>query len=103
MIIQPSLPADAAADLQKNRLAGVATGTSNSGSSTNATDPSLNRMRELSLAEADGEFDAGDSSTADSWTNFLSSSMGTQGGTVLAAQANLNPATAYSLLQSSPK
>jgi hypothetical protein len=103
MIIQSSLPADTtAADLLNSRSAGASAGLPNNTSSPNATDPGLNRMRELSLAGTDGDFAPGDSTSADGWTNFLRSNILSQGGTALAAQANQNPETAFSLLRSSP-
>jgi hypothetical protein len=103
MIIPSSLPADTtAASLQNSRTTSASAGLPNNGSSTTATDPGLNRMRGLSLAGQDGDFAAGDSTAADGWTNFLRSNILSQSGTTLAAQANQNPETAFSLLQSSP-
>jgi hypothetical protein len=102
MIVQSSLAADTAINLQKSRTASTSTGTPSNSSQANAADPSLNRMRELSMAESDGAFGSDDTTAADGWMSFLQSNLSAQGETALAAQANLNPATAYSLLQSSP-
>ncbi|MGA3179225.1 MAG: hypothetical protein ABSF38_02650 [Verrucomicrobiota bacterium] len=100
MIINTSLPADStAADLQNSRPAAASAGSPNAGSPPAATDTTSDRMRELSLAGQDGDWASQDIAAADRWTGFLRSNIPSRAGTALAAQANQNPETVFSLLQ----
>ncbi|MGD1084500.1 MAG: hypothetical protein ABSA47_07085 [Verrucomicrobiota bacterium] len=98
MIINASLPAESAAASPRHSRTATAS-PSNAASPKTAPDTTLDRMRELSPAGQEEDWSGLDSAAADTWTSFLHSNILSQAGSALAAQANLNPETAFTLLR----
>jgi hypothetical protein len=104
MLINTSLSSETAArDLQKSRgtdssstPAGAA-GQTTGGDSTRSADAASGLQGRFAL-DAAGVPEIPDESGADQVTEFLRSNLLSQPGTALAAQANVNPESAYSLL-----
>jgi hypothetical protein len=92
MIINSSLPVESTAAAPRHSRA-------NPAPPQIPTDPAPDRMLELRAAGQDEDGADLDPKAADAWTGFLHSNILSQAGTALAAQANQNPETVFSLLR----
>jgi hypothetical protein len=100
MIINSSLPAEsAAAGLRNSRATPAPAGSGNTASSQTAPGADLDGTRQLRPAAQDEDWAGLDPKAADVWTGFLQSNVLSQSGTALAAQANQDPDTVFTLLR----
>ena len=100
MLINTSLPPETAArDLRNSRPAEASPAPAGAASQTTAPAPAVRQLEASAPLAEDGVAGITDAAGADQATEFLRASLPSQTGLALAAQANLNPETAYHLLQ----
>jgi hypothetical protein len=100
MLINTSLsPETAARDLRNSRAAEASPAPAGAASPTTAADSAVRRLEGPAPLAEDGVAGITDAAGADQVTEFLRANLPSQPGPALAAQANLNPESAYHLLQ----
>jgi hypothetical protein len=100
MLINTSLsPETTARDLRNNRAANASPAPAAAASPTTAADSAVRRLEGPASLVEDGVSEITDAAGADQVTDFLRANLSSQPGLALTAQANLNPESAYHLLQ----
>jgi len=100
MLINTSLPPETAArDLRNSRAADSPPAPTGPATQTPVADSTLGRLQGLVPLDEDGVPAITDAAGADQVTDFLRANLSSQPGLALTAQANLNPESAYHLLQ----
>jgi len=100
MLINTSLPPETAArDLRNSRAADSPPAPTGPAPQTPGADSTLGRLQGLVPLHEYGVPDITDAAGADQVTDYLRANLLSQPGAALAAQANANPESAYSLLQ----
>ena len=100
MLINTSLsPETAARDLRNSRAAAASPAPAGAASPTTTPAPAVRQLDGPAPLAEDGAAAITDAAGADQVTEFLRANLPPQSGLALAAQANLNPETAYHLLQ----
>jgi len=100
MLINTSLsPETAAQDLRNSRAAGSAPALASATPKTPGLDSAIRRLEGLAPLDEDAASRITDADGADQVTDFFRANLPSQHGPALAAQANLNPESVFSLLQ----
>jgi hypothetical protein len=100
MLINTSLSTETAArDLRNSRAAEASPAPAGAASQTPGPDSALRRLEGPAPLDEDGVSGITDAAGADQVTEFFRANLPSQPGLALAAQANLNPESAYHLLQ----